>query len=170
MSALVKAVACPQQEVCPVEVETWMAMPRIRDKPSGEELVVKNRGDFGRMSDLTDAVKLSLEKWRTELGAPSTPATLIANMSLAYEPEKKGLTWADQAVLAVLNAASCHEVLMFAAAGNYSTGLYGLPYPAAWQTTPTAAEIELCLAPWRGLHGRAEASLLDEDRRHASAA
>lgn len=149
MADLVGEVACLPSGPCAVQVETEMAMPRIRQ--NGEARRVDDQGDFGDLGDLPVAVSRSLQRWRDELANDPPvpfPEVLVGSLSLAFEIPDGKMTTADKAVLEALQAAVCHGAVLFAASGNVAgEGLTGLPYPAAWHTElePTSAECDALL-------------------------
>ncbi len=149
MADVVQEVACPPSGPCAVQVETEMAMPRIRQ--DGQATLADDRGDFGFTGDLSVAVSRSLQRWRDELASDPPmpfPEALVGSLSLAFEIPGGQVTTADKAVLAVLQAAACHGAELFAASGNVAgEGLTGLPYPAAWRAElePTSAKCDALL-------------------------
>ncbi|MFO0589058.1 MAG: hypothetical protein U0441_16020 [Polyangiaceae bacterium] len=154
MADLVKEIACPAAGSCAVDVETRLALPRVRDAATGRETLVSTGGDFGRISDLTLAVARAVEAYygEVDLGGGQFPDMLALSLSVGFEAQAAPAAdedfSADEVTLNTLRAFSCHGGLSFAAAGNHGgMGSRGLLLPAAFQdqSEPTAAECEALL-------------------------
>lgn len=148
MADLVRELSCPPSGPCAVQVETRLALPRVRDPLQNIENTVTNRGDFGRFSDLVGAIDRSLVQWRADLQSGNPfPEVLALSLSVGFEQQDKvppGEDFAaDGIVLQALRAFSCHGGAIFAAAGNHGgLGSTELLYPARWQDKlqPTTTE------------------------------
>jgi hypothetical protein len=142
MADLVGELSCPPSGPCAVQVETRLALPRVRDPLHNTENTVTNGGDFGRFSDLVGAIDRSLVQWRSDVQSGNPfPEVLALSLSIGFEkqvsvPADEAFS-ADGIVLQALRAFSCHGGAIFAAAGNHGgLGSSDLMYPAFWQDKP----------------------------------
>jgi hypothetical protein len=154
MADLVRELSCPPKSKagpCSVQVETRLALPRVRLAQSNTEALVTNRGDFGRFSDLVGAIDRSLVTWRADVQSGNPfPEVLALSLSIGFEkqdvvPPDEAFA-ADDLVLQALRAFSCHGGAIFAAAGNHGgRGSSELLYPGRWQDK-LQPSIEQCAA------------------------
>lgn len=134
-------LGCPtngQDGACVIEVVNQLALPVV----SGETEDWTHGGHFGSRGHLAVAIENAVDNWLTDrLNDPQTPARLIINLSLGWEPTYgstmlSAMTPANDAVYRALERAVCAGALVIAAAGNGGDFSDAAMFPAAWEAAP----------------------------------
>jgi hypothetical protein len=140
MGRTIADLACPraplsaQSLFCNLTLRNALAVPRIPDNHNGYGIIdTTNGGYFGTRGELASALSSTLADWE----ASHMPGDrLILNLSLGWEqnlPPNLFADQADNAVMLLLQRASCLGALTIVAAGNQSGGTApGGFLPAFW--------------------------------------
>ncbi|MEO1232619.1 MAG: S8/S53 family peptidase, partial [Myxococcota bacterium] len=147
LQLLIHRLACPQNgalgQLCAADPYSFLALPRYREPSGAIGYDVVDGGEFGYQSDLAIAI---FEAAR-DLRQPQGPQAIL-NLSVGWHPGAAGpgtpgsFSPPVDAVYRALQYASCHEHLIFAAAGNTTGGAHVAPsafLPGAWTTLPSPA-------------------------------
>lgn len=147
---LAESLACPSGAPCSVDVTSQLGLRFVHVDPARRDPAhqdARQGGLLGSIADVATAIDAELADWR----ARTPDHRLVVNLSLGWaaalggaQARAQDMPVRAQAVLAVLQDASCDGVLVFAAAGNREAGIdeeAGPLYPAAWETraAPDAA-------------------------------
>lgn len=178
LTGLIRESACQEPESCEVDVRPTLAMPRKMNE-KGIPVYAATGGNFGLLSDLTNAVWLETNEYRQainkvakgELLPSKVPLRVIFNESFGFgntdafpkrctesAPPETDVT--AHALFDAFTAASCLGILHVAAAGNHTGGdkyREGLLCPARWDKAITPDEAA-CSKVWGGAEWRSIAN------------
>ena len=174
LAHLARALVCPADAPCAVEIASRRALSYDRFQPDGTllPLPASKAGHLGLVSDLAQAIVVEVLHWRK----PGSPRHLILNLSLGWDGELlhklkhdlktrkvEELEPSVQAVYNALRFARKSGVLVIAAAGNRRGGQTKSNWPllpAAWELRrPSFLPFAFCRKPvyavggvdWQGL-------------------